>query len=200
MISGKLFFVLMTAGLALWAAALYVNWQKNHAIKERIKVIEKRIGPPGPQGPPGKTQTRVVQVKLKGKTVFIRVPVVKAGKGTKGVPGIEGGQGGQGKTGKAGSKGAPGPKGEPGQPGAKGAKGDKGEKGDRGAPGAPGPPGPRGATGATGANGATGAQGPPGPAGAQGPAGLPCPDGYTPTTITFNTPGGQKLLYACVHS
>jgi len=57
--------------------------------------------------------------------------------------------------------------------------------GERGPQGPPGPPGPKGDTG------------PQGPPGSSADA---CPNGYKPTDVVVNHPGGQITILACVKS
>lgn len=136
---------------------------------------------------------------------------VQGERGPQGVPGQNGLKGDTGSVGAVGPPGPQGPKGDTGATGATGPKGDTGPKGPPGATGlqglpgsstgAVGPPGPRGATGPAGPPGppgpagVAGAQGPPGP---QGPAGLQCPAGFSPGTLTINTPGGQRTMFTCM--
>lgn len=46
-----------------------------------------------------------------------------------------------------------------------------------------------------------GQQGPPGPPGPQGPPGAAadCPDLFSPALVVFNAPGGQQVIYTCLH-
>jgi hypothetical protein len=54
-------------------------------------------------------------------------------------------------------------------------------------------------------NVATGPQGPPGPAGPQGPPGpagvaAACPAGFDPGELVINHPGGQTIIWTCLHT
>jgi Collagen triple helix repeat (20 copies) len=136
--------------------------------------------------------------------------------GERGDPGERGPAGDRGEPGPAGQSGIPGEQGPIGDPGDQGPVGDQGPEGEQGPVGPQGalgetgdigPVGPQGPEGATGPAGAPGEQGPvgeqgpagpQGPQGPEGPAGLECPDGFTAQTFTFNSPGGQMTLFACI--
>jgi len=59
------------------------------------------------------------------------------------------------------------------------------------------------ATGAQGPAGPVGPAGPPGPKGdpgPQGPGGLTCPTDYEAGQLVINHPGGQTILWTCIHN
>ena len=151
------------------------------ATEERFCQSAQCLGPPGPQGPPGRAG-------LPGRD------------GSPGTPGLPGLRGAPGEAGKDGSPGVPGRNGKDGLPGPVGPPGQDGLNGDLGPPGAPGLPGPQGPPGAPGprgrfgdkgADGPVGPNGAPGPSGKDGSNGPPGPAG--PPGLNGN-PGPQGLM------
>jgi type II secretory pathway pseudopilin PulG len=153
-----------------------------------------RQGEPGPRGERGP----------KGDQGIQGIPGERGATGDtgeQGVPGQTGERGPTGDTGATGTTGERGPagaEGDDGAPGPVGPPGLQGLPGPQGEQGIPGPVGPEGPAGPAGPQGEPGPAGPPGPQGEPGPAGTMCPAGFVADTLTFNMPGGQMTVFACV--
>ena len=149
--------------------------------EERFCQSAQCLGPPGPQGPPGRNG-------LPGRDGSPGTPGVP---GLRGAPGQPGNDGKPGVPGRNGKDGIPGPQGPPGKDGLPGELGPPGAPGLPGPQGPPGAPGPRGRFGDKGADGPVGPPGAPGPSGKDGSNGPPGPAG--PPGLNGN-PGPQGLM------
>lgn len=135
-------------------------------------VLNKTIGPTGPQGLqglPGATGAQGPQ-GLRGAT---------GAQGAQGLAGATGAQGAQGLTGGTGAQGQQGPQ------GATGAQGDIGPQGLQGPQGDTGSQGPQGDTGATGSNGVSGQE---------IVFGTASPDNESAKSVTATCPSGKVLV------